>query len=285
MVTGRQDRIVDTVVVVLLVVVGLVALVPLLVVVSASLTPYSEILSNGGYVLFPRDITFDGYVGVWTGSRIPRAMAITVFITVVGTLINMVLTVLMAYPLSQKELPGRRAILLLLLFTTIFSAGIIPTYLVVQATGLLNTVWAMIIPSAMSVFNVLIMKTFFEGLPKELLESARIDGAGEFKVLFRIVLPLSVPVLLTIGLFYSVGNWNTFMNAVLYVRDIGLQPLQVVVRDLLANDVAVTDPDSVTPTVTVRMAAVVISALPIVLVYPFVQKYFQKGVLLGSVKS
>lgn len=285
MVTGRQDRIVDTVVAVLLVVVGLVALVPLLVVVSASLTPYSEILSNGGYVLLPRDITFDGYIGVWTGSRIPRAMAITVFITVVGTLINMVLTVLMAYPLSQKELPGRRAILLLLLFTTIFSAGIIPTYLVVQATGLLNTVWAMIIPSAMSVFNVLIMKTFFEGLPRELLESARIDGAGEFKVLFRIVLPLSVPVLLTIGLFYSVGNWNTFMNAVLYVRDIGLQPLQVVVRDLLANDVAVTDPDSVTPTVTVRMAAVVISALPIVLVYPFVQKYFQKGVLLGSVKS
>lgn len=282
---SRPERAVDAVVVTLLLLVAAFAVVPLLVVVAASFTPYSEVLANGGYVLLPRDFTLEGYISIWTQTRIPRAMAVSVFITVVGTSLNLLLSVGLAWPMSRKELPGRSAVLLALLFTTIFSAGIIPTYLIVQATGLLNTVWAMIIPSALSVFNVFVMKTFFEGLPGELAESARLDGAGELRLLVRIILPLSLPVLLTIGLFYAVGNWNTFLNAVFYVRDTSLQPLQVVVRDLLTNDLSASDPDAVTPTVTLRMAAVVISALPMVLVYPFIQKYFQKGVLLGSVKS
>ncbi|HIT74075.1 MAG TPA: carbohydrate ABC transporter permease, partial [Candidatus Avipropionibacterium avicola] len=171
--------------------------------------------------------------------------------------------------------------------TTLFNAGIIPTFLVVQGTGLLNTVWAMIIPTTVSVFNVLILKTFFEGIPSSLFEAARVDGLGEWRILVQIVLPLSLPVLMTIGLFYAVGQWNTFMSAVLYVRDASLQPLQVVLRDLMTevSSDAPVEADAVVPTVTYRMAAVVLTALPMILVYPFIQKYFRHGVLLGSVKE
>lgn len=281
-----SERTFDTVVVILLLLVGLFAVVPLLIVVSASFTPYSEVLANGGYVLIPRKFTFEGYIAIWTQTRIPRAMVISAFVTVVGTIINMALSTGLAWSLSRKEMPGRSVILMALVFTTVFHAGIIPTYLIVKATGLLNTVWAMIIPSAVSVFNVFIMKTFFEGLPAEVVESARLDGAGEFRLLLRIIFPLAVPVLLTIGLFYAVHNWNTFFAAIFYVRDAALQPLQVVLRELLtANLDTATDPDAITPTVTLRMAAVIITALPMIIVYPFIQKHFQKGVLIGSVKS
>lgn len=284
--SSKQDKVVNAVVLFLLLLVAAFAVVPLLVVVAASFTPYSEVLANGGYVLIPRNFTLDGYVAMWTQTRIPRAMFISAFVTVVGTALNMALSIGLAWPLSRKELPGRSFILLALVFTTVFNAGIIPTYLIVQATGLLNSVWAMIIPSALTVFNVFIMKTFFEGLPGELVESARLDGAGELRLLLRIILPLSVPVILTIGLFYAVNNWNTFFSAIFYIRDVTLQPLQVVLRDLLTTSVdAASDPDAVTPTVTLRMAAVVITALPMIVVYPFIQKHFQKGMLLGSVKS
>jgi len=283
---AASERVFDSVVVVLLIVVGLFALVPLLVVVASSFTPYSEVLAHGGYVLFPRKFTLEGYIAMWTTTRIPHAMLVSAFVTVVGTALNMVLSAGLAWPLSRKEMPGRTVILLALVFTTVFHAGIIPTYLVVKGTGLLNTVWAMIIPSALSVFNVFIMKTFFEGLPNELVESARLDGAGELRLLFKIILPLAVPVMLTIGLFYAVSNWNTFFAAVFYVRDPTLQPLQVVLRELLTDNLeAQYDPEEVTPTATLRMAAVVISALPMIIVYPFVQRHFQKGVLIGSVKS
>lgn len=276
----------DAVVVVILIFVGLFAVVPLLVVVSASFTPYSEVLANGGYKLLPTELTLDGYKAIWTDTVVPRGMMISAFVTVVGTTLNMVLSVGLAWPLSRKELPGRSPLLLALVFTTVFNAGVIPTYLVVQATGLLNTVWAMIIPSALSVFNVFIMKTFFEGLPEELVEAARLDGAGELSILGRIILPLAVPVMLTIGLFYMVANWDTFMPAVFYVRDRALQPVQVVLRDLLTTNVeAEFDPEEVTPTATLRMAAVVLTALPMLVVFPFIQKHFQKGVLIGAVKS
>lgn len=281
-----SERVFDTVVVVLLILVGLFALVPLLVVVASSFTPYSEVLANGGYVLFPKEFTLEGYIAMWTTTRIPRAMMVSTFVTVVGTIVNMVISTGVAWPLSRKEMPGRTFILLAFVFTTVFNAGIIPTYLIVKQTGLLNTVWAMIIPSALSVFNVFIMKTFFEGLPGELVESARLDGAGELRLLVQIIFPLAVPMMLTIGLFYAVANWNTFFAAIFYVRDQSLQPLQVVLRDLLTTNVdAAFDPDEVTPTATLRMAAVVITALPMIVIYPFIQKHFQKGVLIGSVKS
>jgi len=285
--SSRTDRIFDGVVNLLLMLVILAALLPLLVVVTASFPPYSELLKNGGYTLFPTAVTLDGYRSVIADARLQRGFEVTVVVTVLGTLINMVVSVLFAYPLSQPQLPSRRGFLFFAVLTTLFSAGIIPTYLVVQATGLLNTVWAMIIPTALSVFNVLILKTFFEGIPRSLFEAARVDGLGEWRILGSIVLPLSMPVLMTIGLFYAVGHWNTFMAAVLYIRDADLQPLQVVLRDLLeetASD-AQDNPDAVVPTVTYRMAAVVLTALPMVIIYPFIQKHFRHAVMLGSVRE
>jgi putative aldouronate transport system permease protein len=172
-----------------------------------------------------------------------------------------------------------------IVFTMMFGAGLIPTYLIVKATGLLDTVWAMIIPSAIWVFNVLIMKTFFDNLPRELIESAQIDGAGEFRILLRIVLPLSAPVMLTLGLFYAVGHWNEFFHAIFYIRDQDLLPLQVVIRNIFQRSQSSENIDAALPTVTMQMAAVVVAAIPMIAVYPFIQKHFQKGVLLGSVKG
>lgn len=285
MVAGREDRIVNGVVYTLLALVAVVSVFPLLFVLSASLTPYSEVLRNGGYVVIPSEFTLDAYRQLLEEPAIPRAFGVTVFITVVGTAINMVLTTLMAYPLSRKDLPGRTIFLLAVLFTMMFSGGLIPTYLIVKATGLLDTIWAMIIPSAIWVFNVLIMKTFFEHLPQELIDSARVDGAGEFYILLRIVLPLSIPVMMTLGLFYAVGHWNEFFHAILYIRDQDLLPLQVVVRNIFQRSQSTENPEAALPTVTMQMAAVVVAAIPMILVYPFIQKHFQKGVLLGSVKG
>jgi putative aldouronate transport system permease protein len=284
-ISSREDRIANGIVYLALIVVAVVCVFPLLFVVAASITPYGEVLRNGGYIVIPRSITFDAYRELLSDPAIPRALSVTVFITVVGTALNMLLTTLMAYPLSRKDLPGRSAVLLIALFTTVFGAGMIPTYLIVKATGLLDTVWAMIVPGAVSVFNVLIMKTFFEGIPEELVDAARIDGAGELRILLQVLLPLSVPVMLTLGLFYGVSHWNEFFQAILYVRDQDLLPLQVVVRNLLARSQATENADAVLPLVTVQMAAVVVAAIPMIAVYPFVQKHFQKGVLLGSVKG
>ncbi|MGW7683970.1 carbohydrate ABC transporter permease [Kribbella sp. NPDC054772] len=284
-ISSREDRIVNAIVYVACALVAVVCVFPLLFVVAASITPYGEVLRNGGYIVIPRAITFDAYRELLSDPAIPRALSVTVFITVVGTALNMLLTTLMAYPLSRRDLPGRSAVLLIALFTTVFGAGMIPTYLIVKATGLLDTVWAMIVPGAVSVFNVLIMKTFFEGIPEELVDAARIDGAGELRILVQVILPLSVPVMLTLGLFYGVSHWNEFFQAILYVRDPDLLPLQVVVRNLLARSQATENADAVLPLVTVQMAAVVVAAIPMIAVYPFVQKHFQKGVLLGSVKG
>jgi putative aldouronate transport system permease protein len=285
MVTGREDRIVNGIVYTLLTLVAVASVFPLLFVLAASLTPYSEVLRNGGYVVVPSQVTLDAYRQLLAQPAIPRAFGVTVFITVVGTAVNMVLTTLMAYPLSRKELPGRSVFLFAIVFTMMFGAGLIPTYLIVKATGLLDTVWAMIIPSAIWVFNVLIMKTFFDNLPRELIESAQIDGAGEFRILLRIVLPLSAPVMLTLGLFYAVGHWNEFFHAIFYIRDQDLLPLQVVIRNIFQRSQSSENIDAALPTVTMQMAAVVVAAIPMIAVYPFIQKHFQKGVLLGSVKG
>lgn len=285
MVRGIGDRFFDGIVLALLALVGLAALFPILYVVSVSLTPFGEVLKQGGYVIIPRSITFDAYREFLTRPDIPRAFGVTSFITVVGTAINLVLTTLMAYPLSKKNLPGRNVFLFLVVFTLLFNGGIIPTYLVVKSVGLINTVWAMILPNAIWSFNVLIMKSFFEGLPEELFEAARIDGASEGRILWQIVLPLSVPVMMTIGLFYAVSHWNEFFQALMYISDRNLQPLQVVIRNILRQSVLSENPEAMVPLVTLQMAAVVLASLPVIVVYPFIQRHFTKGVMLGSVKG
>lgn len=270
----------------LLILLAVVSVFPLLYVFSVSITPYSEVLKNGGFVLIPSKVTFEAYRMLFGMETIPRAFLVTIFVTVMNTLLNLTLTVLMAFALSRKQLAGRGFFIFLIVFTMMFGGGLIPTYLVVKGTGLLNTVWAMIIPGAMSTWNVLVVKTFFEGLPEELFESGRIDGAGEFTVLLRLALPLSIPVLMTVGLFCVVGSWNTFFSAVYYITDPDLNPLQVIVRSLLmSSEQMESNVDTVLPTTTLQMASVVTASLPVIVVYPFVQKHLTKGMLIGAVKG
>lgn len=286
MVKGLEDKIVNSIVFVILTFVGMVTLFPLLYVVSMSVTPMSEVLKNGGYIVLPRNITFDAYRQLLLDPSIPRAFLVTVFVTAVGTVINMILTVLMAYPLSRKSLPIRSFILLFIAFTILFSGGLIPLYLTVKATGLLDSIWALILPGAIGAFYVLIMKSFFEQLPEEIFESARIDGAKELRVLLQIVIPLSVPSLLTISLFYIVGHWNGFFQAIMFITDRELYPIQVIVRNILMRSQNVTEnADAPIPTESVQMAAVVIASLPVIVIYPFIQKYFAQGMLIGSIKG
>ncbi|MFC3800862.1 carbohydrate ABC transporter permease [Cohnella sp. GCM10012308] len=286
MVTGIKDRVFDWTVIVVLSLFALAIVFPLLYVVSVSLTPYSEVLRNGGFIIVPKKLTFDAYTAFLNDSLIPRAYGVTVYITVVGTFLNLVFTSLMAYPLSKKYLPGRKPLLFFVTLTLLFNGGVVPTYLVVKATGMINSLWALIIPSVIWTFNLLIVKTFFENLPAELSEAARIDGAGEVRILTGIVLPLSMPVLATVGLFYAVGHWNEFFQAVMYINDNDLKPLQVILRSILASALAPPmDAEDVLPSQSLQMSAVVLSALPILVVYPFLQKYFTQGMLLGSVKG
>ncbi|GGD79106.1 carbohydrate ABC transporter permease [Paenibacillus nasutitermitis] len=264
-----------------------VVVFPLLYVVSVSLTPYSEVMKYGGFLVIPRNITFAAYKAFLSDRMIPHAYSVTIFITVVGTFINLLLTSMMAYPLTKKYLPGRNFFLLLIVFTTLFGGGMIPTYLIVKATGLLDSVWAMIIPSAIGSFNLLVMKAFYENLPESLDEAARIDGAGETSIMLRIVLPLSMPIMATVGLFYAVGHWNEFFAAIIYISDRKLHPLQVILQTILKStqNTGEINVEETLPTVSLQMAAVVLTALPIIIVYPFIQQYFTKGVLLGSVKG
>jgi putative aldouronate transport system permease protein len=286
MVRGWEDRIVNTIVIVILGLAGLASILPLMYVVSVSITPFSEVLKNGGFILIPKSITFSAYHKLFTETNILKAFWVTIFITVVGTLVNLILTSLMAYPLSRRNLPGRRFFLLMVVFTILFSGGLIPTYLVVKSLGILDSVWSMILPNAIWSFNILIMKSFFESLPEELFESARMDGAKEFRILWQIVLPLSVPSMLTIGLFYMVGHWNEFFQAIMYVTDRNLFPLQVVIREILMlTQQPLENAENMLPTETMQMASVVAASLPIILVYPFIQKHFTKGMLMGSVKG
>ncbi|WP_018751146.1 carbohydrate ABC transporter permease [Paenibacillus sanguinis] len=286
MVKGKSDKLFDMVVYLLLTLVAVVAIFPIMYVVSMSLTPYSEVIKNGGFVIIPKNLSFEAYIRIFEDPALLRSMSVTVFVTVVGTAINLLLTTLAAYPLSRKGLPGRSGLLLYIVITMMFSGGLIPTYLIVQSLNLLDTVWALIVPGAIATFNVLVMKSFFESLPEEIFESAKIDGAREFRILWKIVLPLSVPSVMTVGLFYMVGHWNSFFSAVLYITDTNLHPLQVIIRNMLLmtqnNELQA---EVTVPTAAMQMAAVVTASLPIIMVYPFIQKHFTKGMLLGAVKG
>jgi putative aldouronate transport system permease protein len=293
MVAGKinslDDKIIDASVYIIIVLVIIIVAFPLLAVISMSVTPQAELLKNGGFVLLPRSFSMEGYHILLSKSDFPNALKVNVILTLIGTAVNIILSTLTAYPLSRKNLPGRNWILLLMVFTMFFGGGMIPTYLIVKNLGLLNSFWAMILPGAISTYNMLLMKSFFEGLPQDLFESARIDGAAELRVLLVIVLPLSLPILMTVGLFYMVGHWNSFFAAIFYITDRKLYPLQVFLREMLSavasNEQMEVNPESMIPTQTLRMCSVVVSTLPIVIVYPFIQKYFTKGVLLGSVKG
>ncbi|RTE05751.1 carbohydrate ABC transporter permease [Paenibacillus whitsoniae] len=287
----KADKAADAVIYALLTLFALLALFPLYYVFIVSVTPYIEVMRNGGFVIWPEQFTLDAYKEIFGSPRIPQALKITVFITVVGTLLNMVVTTLLAYPLSKKFVPGRNFILMALVFTMMFSGGIIPLYIMVRSLGLYDTVWAMVIPGMVSTFNLLIVKTYFENLPAEVEEAAKVDGCGDLSTLFRIVLPLSAPIMATIGLFYGVTHWNEYFKGIFYLSDKSLMPMQVVLRSMIQSPNVSTELSlnslalDTLPPETIKMAVVVVATLPLMIIYPFLQKYFVKGALLGSVKG
>jgi putative aldouronate transport system permease protein len=268
-----------------------IIVLPFWYVITVSVTPYHIFSDKNGVVWFPRSFSLEYYRYLLEkGSLIYSSYANTIRNTLGGVLLALVLTSGAAYALSDKRLPGRRILVLYFVFTMLFKGGMIPTYIVVKQLGLLNSNWVLILVMAYSAFYMIIMKTFFEGIPESLKESAAIDGASEFRILWQIVLPLSRPVLASIGLMYMVVYWNDFFNALLYTTDWSKAPVQLVLRTIIANsslppELLESAGSTPPPTIGIQMSAIVIVALPMMLLYPFVQKYFEQGMMVGSVKG
>ncbi|WP_345556371.1 carbohydrate ABC transporter permease [Microbacterium kyungheense] len=287
----RADRAFVTVAYVLLTVFLLVVLLPLLNIVASSLSsPHA--VSSGQVLFWPIDITFRGYTEALGNPAIVRGFANSVFYTVVGTVISVAGTVAIAYPLSRQNLFGRKVLTGAVVFTMLFSGGVIPMYLVVQSLGLLDTRWSMLLPNAIGVWQVIIAMVFFRSsIPDEVYEAAQLDGASELRILWTIVLPLAKPLIAVIALMYAIMQWNSYFDALLYLRNADLQPLQLVLRGLLVlNDSG--GGGNVAEQLRrreladlLRYSTVVIATVPMLVVYPFVAKYFNKGIMVGAVKG
>ncbi|RAV01472.1 carbohydrate ABC transporter permease [Paenibacillus sp. YN15] len=265
------------------------ALAPFLHVFAQSLSSHRAIMS-GEVGLYPVDLSFKAYHEVFKDDAFIRAFVVSVERTASGTLLNVLLTCLLAYPLSKAYINGRRIVMMGIVFTMLFSGGMIPTYLVVKSYGLLDSFWVYLLPGAISAFNLIIMRSFFQNVPQELEESARIDGCSNLGILFKIVMPLSMPAIATISLFHAVAHWNAFFDAVLYISNTKLFPLQVYLRDLIQlNQSNINVKDSLEQQLianeSLKAAALFASTLPILIVYPFLQKHFVKGAMIGSVKG
>jgi putative aldouronate transport system permease protein len=274
----------------LLISILVIVIIPMWRVLVMSVTPLNYIDSNTfGLWLSPFKWTFEAYKQLLSHPSFLRATSNSAIITLGGMTINMLLTVPFAYVLSNRNLPGRKFFITLVMIPFLFNAGLVPAYLVVQKLGLVDTYWAVILPGGINIYNLLVMKSFFEGLPDELKEAARLDGANELQVLWYVILPLSKPILLTIGLMYMVGHWNEFFNAILYLNDAKLQPLPVLLRNILLaanmNEYVEYDAFSSASVQSIKAASVFLTMLPMVLIYPWIQRYFTKGTLLGGVKQ
>lgn len=276
-----------------LIVLGLITLYPFVYVISISLSSFRAYMLNP-LMFFPREVTFSAYEKILSYPTLGNAYRVTVLVTLFGTATNMFLTITMAYPLSKSRLKGVSTVLVLVLFAMIFKPNLIPKYLVVRNLGLLDTLPALFLPTAIAPFNLILMKNFYKTIPDSMEESAFIDGASEWTVLARIIVPLSKPAIATISLFYAVFHWNNFFSAVVYIRSMTKWPLQLLLREVVMESntesvvgggaMATMDVVDVMP-FTIQMATVVVATLPILFVYPFIQKHFIKGALLGAVKE
>jgi multiple sugar transport system permease protein/putative aldouronate transport system permease protein len=274
-----------------IVVMLLVIAIPLYTIVVTSFSTQGSINQAGGMVIWPHGLSLAAYRDIISGGVVGRALLISLAITAVGTLFSMIVTILAAYGMSRAGSFGHRTILWIMLITMFFNGGIIPLFLVVSALGGYDQYWALIAPSAVSVFNVIVMRSFFANTAQDLIDSARIDGAGDWRILWKIVLPTSRAVTAVIALFYAVGYWNSWFNIMLFMpSDSTKWPLQMVLYDYLTQNSQMVNSaaagfQSAIPTLALQMAVVTITIIPVLIVYPFVQRHFTKGVLLGAVKG
>lgn len=269
---------------------GLLAILPFIVIMAGSFASDAEITKRAVF-LIPETFSLNAYEFIFSTSSVMKSIGVSIYVTLIGTIVNLFFTVTMAYPLARRNLMGRNLFLNMVIFTMLFGGGMIPTYLVIRSLNMLDSFNALILPGAISAFNLIIVKNFFQELPAEIQEAATIDGCQELGLLWKIVLPLSKPVLATFTLFYAVGHWNSFFPALLYINDPQKWPLQVVLRQIVmlsqsAGDLSAMDPNFVKPPEqSIKMAVIVVGTIPILCVYPFLQKHFAKGVMIGSVKG
>lgn len=271
----------------------IVVLYPLIYIVSSSFSSPSAV-SAGKVTLFPVDFSLEGYKAVFKNKDIVSGYLNTIYYALIGTFINVTLTMFLAYPLARTDLPGKNKIMFIFTFTMFFSGGMIPSYMLIKDLGLMDTRWAMLLPGALSVYNMIITRTFIQSsIPKEMLEASQIDGCNDIQYFFKVVLPLSKPVLAVITLFYVVGHWNAYFNAFLYLTDRKLYPLQIILREILiVNSI---DPGMIVDEALLtakqgiadllKYSLIVVSVVPMLIIYPFIQKHFAKGMMIGSVKG
>lgn len=248
-------------------------------------------IASGQVKLLPVGFNLNAYKLVFSDQNIWSSYGNTIFYVVVGTIINLIMTTLGAYPLSRRNLHGRNFVMAFIVFTMFFSGGLIPAYLNIRELGLFDTRWALILPGAVNAFNLIVMRTFFQSIPDSLIESAKIDGAHDFKVLWKIVLPLSMPVLAVMTLFYAVGHWNSWFSAMIYLQDRSLFPLQLILREILIQSSAqnmltnATQDEVHRISESIKYATIIVATVPILMIYPFLQRYFVKGVMIGALKE
>ncbi|HOJ09049.1 MAG TPA: carbohydrate ABC transporter permease [Clostridiales bacterium] len=271
----------------IMILLGMVTLFPLIHIASKSLSDEAYVLARD-IVLFPKGLQFEAYRNIIGNARFARSFQNTIILTFVGTSINVMMTVITAYPLSRKRFPGQSAIMVFYVFTMFFSGGIIPSYLLMRDLKLLDSMWSLILPGTINVYNMILIKNFFMSVPDSLEESAKIDGCKQIRILFSIFFPLSLPAISTITLFYAVGHWNSYFAALMYLNSRNKYPLQLFLREMLIEEtVDVVDisnlldvaPDSV------KAATIIVATVPILVIYPFLQKYFVKGVMIGAIKE
>jgi putative aldouronate transport system permease protein len=289
--TGKRDWI-DVVLFILLTFWGLIIVVPFINVVAISFTSHKEYLETP-LLIFPKEPEIKAYQELFKGGRILTGYRNTLFIIAVGVPLSLFLCSSMAYALSRRQFPGRRLVFFFVLFTMIFQGGIVPLYLVIRDLKLTNTLWSIILSSAMNTFYMILMYNYFSSLPESLVESARLDGAGDWTVLFKIILPLSLPMLATLTLFFTVDKWNEYFNALIFIRKSNLETLQIVLRSIVFDSMTGEQGSMALSgesknrafTMGIKMAAVMLTMIPVMCIYPFLQKHFVKGVLVGAIKA
>ncbi|MFD1413338.1 carbohydrate ABC transporter permease [Oceanobacillus jeddahense] len=289
-----SDRGFDLINTIFLLIILVLIVYPLVFVLSASISD-PQAVSSGRMWLWPVDITFKGYERVFANDAIWIGYKNTIIYTAVGTAIHLFVLLPCAYALSRKELMAKKFILWFILFTMLFNGGLIPTYLVVQSMGMLDTMWAIIIPNVVGAWSILVARAFFQqSIPDQLVEASKIDGASDFYIFIRVVLPLSLPIIAVMALFHAVNLWNQYFNALIYLSDRDKYPLQLILREILVvNQMQLNDPggsaeslvDQVKTAGLIKYAVIIVSSLPLLLIYPFVQRFFVQGVLIGSIKE